>query len=96
MKNSRNTAGKKGSPKDFKPGKTDLETAPQRAKKILQVLYKAYPDAKCALRHKNALELLIATILSAQCTDVRVNIVTKDLFKKYRKAADYAQMEQEV
>jgi endonuclease-3 len=86
---SKNTAAK-----SFKPGKTELETAPQRAKKILQEFYKAYPDAKCVLRHKNALELLVATILSAQCTDVRVNIVTKDLFKKYRKAADYAQKEQ--
>ena len=49
----------------------------------------AYPDAKCTLNHSNAFELLIATILSAQCTDERVNIVTADLFRKYRKPEDY-------
>ena len=51
---------------------------------------KQYPDAKCALKYKNPLELLIATVLSAQCTDTRVNIVTEKLFKKYKKAKDYA------
>src|SRR5215467_13333294 len=61
-----------------------------RAKKIIAGLEKAYPTAHCELNHSNALELLIATILSAQCTDKRVNIVTADLFKKYRSAADYA------
>ena len=50
---------------------------------------RAYPDAKCSLNHSNAFELLIATILSAQCTDARVNIVTQDLFRKYRKPEDY-------
>ena len=50
----------------------------------------AFPDAKCALRFSNPLELLIATILSAQCTDVRVNLVTPALFAKYKRAADYA------
>ena len=50
----------------------------------------AYADAECALVHSSALELLVATILSAQCTDVRVNGVTKELFKKYRTAKDYA------
>lgn len=50
---------------------------------------RAYPGAKCALNHSNAFELLIATILSAQCTDTRVNIVTADLFRKYRKPEDY-------
>src|SRR3954467_6027797 len=60
-----------------------------RAKKIVSRLKKAYPDAHCALNHSNTLELLIATILSAQCTDERVNIVTADLFRKYRKPADY-------
>ena len=59
-------------------------------KKILPLLKKQYSDAKCALKHKNPLELLISTILSAQCTDERVNIVTKKLFKKYKKARDYA------
>ena len=61
----------------------------KRLKKILEILKKEYPHAKTALIHKNPLELLIATILSAQCTDKRVNIVTKKLFKKYRSAGDY-------
>jgi endonuclease III len=62
-----------------------------RLKKIMAGLAKAYPDAHCELDHTNPLELLIATILSAQCTDRRVNIVTQALFRKYRSAADYAQ-----
>ncbi len=53
-----------------------------------------YPDARCALVHANPLELLIATILSAQCTDERVNIVTANLFRKYRSAADYLEVPQ--
>jgi len=57
---------------------------------ILQGLHKLYPDAHCELVHKNPLELLVATILSAQCTDRRVNLVTKTLFLKYRTAQDYA------
>jgi endonuclease-3 len=57
----------------------------------VRLLAESYPDARCALRHSNALELLMATILSAQCTDVRVNLVTKDLFEKYRTAKDYAE-----
>ena len=61
-----------------------------RARKIVTRLEKAYPDAKCALSHTSALELLVATILSAQCTDVRVNMVTPALFAKYRTADDYA------
>ena len=60
-----------------------------RTRKIIGLLKKAYPDAKCSLNHSNAFELLIATILSAQCTDARVNIVTQDLFRKYRKPEDY-------
>src|ERR1035438_7237208 len=62
-----------------------------RLKKIMAGLAKAYPDAHCELNHTNPLELLIATILSAQCTDKRVNVVTAELFRKYRTAADYAQ-----
>ncbi|MBW2091218.1 MAG: endonuclease III, partial [Deltaproteobacteria bacterium] len=58
--------------------------------KILSALDKEYPDAWCTLDHKDALQLLVATILSAQCTDERVNQVTADLFNKYRAAADYA------
>jgi len=59
-------------------------------RKIIAGLRKAYPDAHCELNYSNPLELLIATILSAQCTDKRVNIVTTDLFKRYHSAADYA------
>jgi endonuclease-3 len=61
----------------------------ERTRKIIRLLKRAYPDAKCSLNHSNAFELLIATILSAQCTDARVNIVTQDLFRKYRKPEDY-------
>ena len=61
-----------------------------RVLEIIDVLEKEFPKAKIALNHTNPLELLVATILSAQCTDERVNIVTKSLFKKYRKAEDYA------
>jgi endonuclease-3 len=61
----------------------------QRVRKIIRLLKRAYPDARCSLNHSNAFELLIATILSAQCTDARVNIVTQDLFRKYRKPEDY-------
>ncbi len=61
-----------------------------RAQKILLRLQKAYPDAAIALRFKNPLELLVATILSAQCTDERVNAVTETLFTRYREAQDYA------
>ena len=61
-----------------------------RARKIVRALKKAYPDAKIALDFRNPLELLVATILSAQCTDERVNMVTPALFEKYRTARDYA------
>ncbi|MBS7632257.1 endonuclease III [Candidatus Bathyarchaeota archaeon] len=59
--------------------------------KIIKLLEKEFPDAKIALQYSNPLELLIATILSAQCTDERVNIVTQKLFKKYRTVKDYAE-----
>jgi len=61
-----------------------------RTRKIIARLKKEYPDATCALTHRSALELVVATILSAQCTDARVNMVTPHLFAKYRTAADYA------
>lgn len=61
---------------------------------IIRRLRRAYPDAHCALNHTNAFELLIATILSAQCTDERVNIVTASLFRKYRGPGDYLKVEQ--
>ena len=62
----------------------------ERAMKIIAALSRTYPDAHCELNYSSPLELLIATILSAQCTDKRVNLVTADLFKKYRSAADFA------
>jgi endonuclease-3 len=62
----------------------------RQAKKILTALKKAYPDAGCSLRYHSPLELLVATILSAQCTDVQVNKVTPELFKKYRSVEDFA------
>lgn len=65
------------------------------AAKIVGRLRKAYPDAHCALNHSNAFELLVATILSAQCTDERVNIVTAELFRKYRGPRDFAAASQE-
>ena len=64
--------------------------AKRRAAKVVKALAQEYPDATCALDFQTPLELLVATILSAQCTDQRVNLVTKDLFQKYRTAADYA------
>lgn len=71
-------------PRESKPAKV------ARAACVAQLLRAAYPDAHCELDHANPLELLVATILSAQCTDKQVNIVTKGLFQKYRTAADYA------
>jgi endonuclease-3 len=65
----------------------------KRTRQIIARLKKAYPDARCSLNHSNPLELLIATILSAQCTDERVNIVTADLFRKYRSCEDYVNLE---
>jgi endonuclease-3 len=67
-----------------------LKNAAQRIRPIITRLQRQYPDARCALDHQEPLQLLVATILSAQCTDARVNIVTKDLFLKYRDAQDYA------
>lgn len=65
-------------------------TNPQRVSAILAKLDEAYPNATCELNHENAFQLLIATILSAQCTDVRVNKVTQELYKKYTKPEDFA------
>lgn len=70
--------------------------AEERIKKILSLLEKAYPDAKLVLHYGNPLELLVATILAAQCTDERVNKVTETLFKKYKTAKDYADAKQAV
>jgi len=62
----------------------------ERARKIVALLKRAYPDAKCSLDYKTPLQLLVATILSAQCTDARVNLVTPALFKRYKTASDFA------
>lgn len=70
--------------KTASPEKTSIHI-----KQILHRLEDAYPNAECTLTHSNSLELLIATILSAQCTDERVNLVTRNLFRKYRAAGDY-------
>lgn len=69
---------------------TAIGTKPERVRAILQKLDEAYPNVTCALEHKNAFQLLIATILSAQCTDERVNMVTKTLFAKYPTPKDFA------
>ncbi|MGD9564040.1 MAG: endonuclease III [Pyrinomonadaceae bacterium] len=66
----------------------------QRTAAIIRLLKKAYPDAHCALNHSTPFELLIATILSAQCTDERVNIVTAHLFRKYRSPKDFVEVSQ--
>ncbi|MBT3198948.1 MAG: endonuclease III [Phycisphaerales bacterium] len=76
-------------PRESKANRT-LRTA-----ELITKLKIAYPDAHCALTHGNPLKLLVATILSAQCTDKRVNVVTKTLFKKYKKPQDYASAEPE-
>src|SRR5579859_996852 len=70
--------------------------APERVRDILNRLDRRYPNVTCALTHKSAWELLVATILSAQCTDVRVNMVTPILFKKYPTPADFAALKPEV
>jgi endonuclease-3 len=69
--------------------------SPEQIQAITAELRRLYPDAKCSLDFSNPLELLVATQLSAQCTDERVNLVTRDLFQKYRSAEDYATVSQE-
>ncbi len=65
----------------------------EEADKCLDILEETYPDAHCELDHKSPFELLVATILSAQCTDIRVNKVTSEMFKKYNKPEDFANMD---
>jgi endonuclease-3 len=77
-------------PKQHTERRTAAAERKARARKIVARLKQEYPDATCALHHHSALELVVATILSAQCTDARVNMVTPHLFAKYRTAADYA------
>ncbi|MGH9708317.1 MAG: endonuclease III [Candidatus Acidiferrales bacterium] len=88
-----------------KPSKSGANAAkgtdPERVRAILARLDEAYPSAECALTHENPFQLLISTILSAQCTDVRVNQVTEALYKKYRTPKDFAlaapaELEQEI
>src|SRR5947209_8512055 len=84
-----------------RPGPAPKKTKYLRAEQIYERLQAAYPDAKCALDHTSPLQLLIATILSAQSTDKMVNIITPALFKKYRTAAqladaDTAELEQMI
>ncbi|HEU4711308.1 MAG TPA: endonuclease III [Pyrinomonadaceae bacterium] len=66
-----------------------MEELKLRTREVIRRLKRAYPDAKCSLNYSTPFELLVATILSAQCTDERVNMVTADLFRKYRKPEDY-------
>jgi endonuclease III len=76
--------------KRARPARETFEEKRRRAAAVLRRLTRAYPDARCSLDYSSPLQLLIATILSAQCTDVRVNLLTPALFRKYRTAADYA------
>lgn len=75
--------------------KVDPAEARERLLKIIPILKKTYPQAKIALNWDNPWNLFVAVVLSAQCTDVRVNLVTKDLFKKYKKPEDYLNVPQE-
>ncbi len=77
------------------PFHVNRDQARQRVGHIWPILKKRYPDARIALEFKDPLQLLVATILSAQCTDARVNAVTRDLFRKYRKADDYLKVTSE-
>ena len=88
------TAKRKATARPRKPA-VDY-TSPERIGRIFEELDKLFPQAQCALRHENAFQLLIATILSAQCTDERVNKVTPELFRKFPTAADFAALRQPV
>jgi endonuclease III len=79
-----------------KAEKSARYTSPQRLQKIFKELDRLFPQAQCALHHDNAFQLLVATILSAQCTDERVNKVTPGLFQKYPTPADFAAVRPEV
>ena len=84
---TRPKAGKKAG----KPRRAEsLEVRRERAGAVLRVLRGLYPEARCELTHRSVLDLLVATILSAQCTDTRVNMTTPAVFTRYRSAADYA------
>jgi endonuclease-3 len=85
---------KRATPQKLVPRPKTAAERKARVAKILELLDRMYPNATCALHHNNAWELLVATILSAQCTDKRVNEVTPGLFKKYPTVADFAQASQ--
>jgi endonuclease-3 len=85
------TSKKIAAGKDSAAGDAFKAWAAERVRDIFPILKRTYPEAKIALKFTNPLELLIATILSAQCTDVRVNMVTKEVFTKYRSAGDWAE-----
>jgi endonuclease-3 len=100
MKSNSDKRGAQGPPARPTHAK-EAGTNPQRVRAILQKLDEVYPDVVCALEHENPFQLLISTILSAQCTDVRVNQVTKTLYVKYPTAKDFAyadpkDLEQEI
>src|SRR5271154_273067 len=80
----------KGRAKRAAPSSKIVEQRRARVARIIPILRKTYPQAKCSLDYRTPLELLVATMLSAQCTDARVNMVTPELFAKYRDAAAYA------
>jgi endonuclease-3 len=91
------TSPKPGVKKAAKPKKPEINyTSKARMNKIFAALDKLFPDAQCALKHENAFQLLVATILSAQCTDTRVNMVTPGLFQKYPTPQDFAALSPEV
>src|SRR5690349_24639325 len=95
---ARKSSADNASNRALKPRKSTARydpIAPERVGKILQGLREAYPAAKCALHHSNAWELLVATILSAQCTDARVNMTTPELFRKYPTPQDFAALRPE-
>ena len=87
------TAGTAGPTKAMPPPESKKwRDRREKVSVILPILKRTYPDARCSLDFKTPLQLLVATILSAQCTDERVNAVTKTLFKKYKSAEDYARV----
>jgi endonuclease-3 len=98
-KSAKAPAPKPFAPKAASPGKKSASgynpLAPERVRQIIAGLDQLYPNVTCALTHRSAWELLVATILSAQCTDVRVNMVTPGLFEKYPTVQDFAALEPE-
>ncbi|WP_348261279.1 endonuclease III [Telmatobacter sp. DSM 110680] len=93
MSPTKSDAKKKPIKKAIKRAAASRDLAPERIAAILKALDEAYPDAVCALTHRTPWELLVATILSAQCTDVRVNMVTPELFKRFPTPAAMAKAE---